>query len=265
MKLSIIIPVYNAEPFLRRCLNSVKDAPEGVEVIAIDDGSTDNSRNILYEYPRLVFWGHDENLGVAKTRNEGIRSACGEYITFLDADDALAPEGIKIILKAITAHPDDDIIQLNHRRCGAEGCKIHPRYWAQNGFRKLNNLPPKWAPVWNKIYRHRLIQDNGIIFPEGQQYDEDRRFNIECLRQTHGIRCDERVALCKYFDNEASLCHTMTREKMLGAIKGLNEELQKNNEPDVAEIIRQSLIMHLNSEKFRRVFGGADMRERGQK
>lgn len=255
MRLSIIIPVYNEELYLRRCLNSIK-IQEGVEVIAIDDASTDRSRDIMMEYPRICPCANDRNRGVAHTRNMGIIAADGDYITFLDADDALTPDGIENMLKAIEANPDADVIQLNHFRCHEAGCKIEGRYSARNGFRPVNDLPPKWAPVWNKLYRMQFLLEHEIRFPEGQQFDEDRIFNIQCLKYTGGIQCDSRVALCKYFDNDMSLCHTVDKEKMSRAIQKLAEMLGEDNSPKVNEVIRQSIIMHLSSKKYTQVFGG---------
>lgn len=254
MRLSIIIPVYNEGPYLRRCLNSIK-LTEGVEVIAVDDKSTDDSLEILKDY-EFKICENDENKGVSYSRNKGMYYASGEYITFLDADDALAPDAVENILKVIEGHPNENVIQLNHRRCHNEGCKVERRYSARQGFHDLKNLPPKWAPVWNKIYKSEFLMYHNIKFPEGQQFDEDRFFNIRCLKYTGGVYFDERVALHKYFDNEASLCHTVDKSKMQIALCGLALLLGRNNPPELDEVIRQSIIMHLNSKKYRLAFGG---------
>lgn len=254
MKLSIIIPVYNEEAYLDRCLSSIGEH-KGVEVILIDDGSTDNSLGVASKY-KILIYENVKNIGVAYTRNYGLLLAVGDYVTFLDADDALAPDGVETLLRVIDAHPDADVIQLNHRRCYEGACKIEGRYSARAGFYGIKNLPPKWAPVWNKIYKREFLDLYNIQFPEGQQFDEDRRFNIECLRYTGGIVFDERVALHKYFDNEASLCHTIDKRKMIGALRGLTEELRTDNTPEINELIRQSLNMHLCSRKYREAFGG---------
>ena len=257
MKLSIIIPVYNEGPFLERCLSSITPHKD-VEVIAIDDGSTDNSSEVMAKCarPGFYYYEQEQNRGVSFTRNKGIYYSTGDYVTFLDADDALAPDGVETLLRVIDSHPDADVIQLNHRRCHNGECKIEGRYSARAGFYGIKNLPPKWAPVWNKIYKREFLKEHGIMFPRGQQFDEDRRFNIECLRYTGGIVFDERAALHKHFDNEASLCHTIDKRKMIGALRGLTEELRTDNTPEINELIRQSLIMHLSSRNYRDAFGG---------
>ena len=89
--ISVIIPVFNAEKYLRRCLDSVlSQTYENLEVILVDDGSTDNSGSICEEYAvidKRVRVFHQVNAGVSSARNQGISLVSGEYLTFLDADD----------------------------------------------------------------------------------------------------------------------------------------------------------------------------------
>lgn len=105
MKLSIVLPIYNTEHYLRRCLQSVfdQDLPaEEYELIAVNDGSTDGCPQILEEfakkYPNLVYLSH-ENIGDALTRNRGIDAAKGKYLTFLDSDDAIENNTFKTIIE----------------------------------------------------------------------------------------------------------------------------------------------------------------------
>ena len=164
-KLSIIIPIYNEERYLDRCFSSLiragqPYAPE-VEVIAIDDGSTDKSADILRDYakgfPDLIIDSyHSTNWGVSMTRNHGITLAKGDYIAFLDSDDAIFSEGISNILKTI-GRKTDNVIQFNHYRCGEQGCKVEARYYCTEHEYTLKDLPPKWAPVWNKIYKRSFM------------------------------------------------------------------------------------------------------------
>ena len=254
MKLSIIVPVYNEAPYLRRCLDTIEPR-EGVEVILIDDGSTDGSWEIMQEYrDRFQVFSLGENCGVSYTRELGVAKSKGEYIAFIDADDALAPEGVLIMLKAIERRPDAEVIQLNHYRCKGEQIRLDPRYYVRQGFYDTANLPQKWAPVWNKLYKREFIRKNGITFPLEQQFDEDRAFNIQCLKHAGGIACVEYAALRKYFDNDKSLCHTVDREKITTALETLVGMLKKEEAPEIIELIRKSLTMHLTSEKFNRAF-----------
>ena len=106
MKLSIVIPVYNAEPFLARCLDSIRIEEKhlkDVEVIIVDDGSTDKSAEIMdAERDRVEFRiFHKENGGCCSARNEGMCQARGEYIANLDADDELVDGAVNLMLNAI--------------------------------------------------------------------------------------------------------------------------------------------------------------------
>ena len=254
MKLSIIVPVYNEALFIRRCLESIKLEPD-IEVIIIDDGSTDGSWDIIQEYCdafKKVRLG--TNCGVSYARTLGIMKAHGEYITFLDADDALTGEGVRNMLKAIDTRPDAAVIQLDHYRCKNGVCSIEARYHARPGDYGIRNLPPKWAPVWNKLYRREFLKENGIFFPIDQQFDEDRVFNIQCLKHSGGIAFVDYSALKKYFDNENSLCHTIDREKIITALRRLVAMLEDEHDPEILELIKKSITMHLNSDKFNRAF-----------
>ena len=255
-KLSIIIPIYNEEPFLKRCLKSIN--VDDVEVIAIDDGSTDKSGEILDELDHLfTVVHHSTNWGVSMTRTHGLALASGEWVTFLDSDDAMHAEGIGNILRGIAQKGGyNNILQFNHYRCHDGACKVESRYYIEPMDYTVSNLPPKWAPVWNKVYKKSFLDENGIRFPSGQQFDEDREFNLQCLH------CEKRIGgitlptICKYFDNEGSICHTMTQDKFVKALDALIERLGTEDNPELCQIIKQSIIGHLESKHFKNLFGG---------
>ena len=90
MKLSIIIPVYNQEELVRKAIESIPRRND-IEIIAIDDSSTDNSYNVIKEYEYVRSFKNDKNIGAGATRNKGIELATGEYVMFLDSDDYLYP------------------------------------------------------------------------------------------------------------------------------------------------------------------------------
>lgn len=261
-KLSIIIPIYNEEPFLKRCLNSLiipEEYIHDVEVIAIDDGSTDKSGEILNaEIDRVGFnvVHHSTNWGVSMTRNHGITLASGEWVTFLDSDDAMHPKGIENILNSLNLANDANVMQFNHYRCKKKGCSVESRYYITMQDFGPENLPPKWAPVWNKVYRKAFLDEHAISFPNGQQYDEDRQFNLQCLHYDKRIKGSALPTICKYFDNEASICHTMTQEKLIKALNALVDRLAAEDDPDLCKVIKRSIIQHLESKNFNNLFGG---------
>lgn len=95
-KVSIIVPVYNVENYLRKCLDSlINQTLKNIEIICINDGSTDNSLSILEEYAskdERIIVINQENAGVSSARNRGLEIATGEYIAFVDADDSVTPD-----------------------------------------------------------------------------------------------------------------------------------------------------------------------------
>ena len=261
-KLSIIIPIYNEENFLSRCLRSINvddNSPhcDEVEVIAIDDASTDKSGEILDEYAHLFkVVHHTTNWGVSMTRNHGITLASGEWVTFLDSDDAMHPKGIENILNGLNLAYNANVMQFNHYRCKEEGCRVESRYYITMQDYGPLNLPPKWATVWNKVYRKAFLDEHAIRFPSGQQFDEDRQFNLQCLHYDKKIKGSALPSICKYFDNEASICHTMTQEKLIKALDALVDRLAVEDDPDVCLVIKRSIIQHLESKRFNELFGG---------
>lgn len=114
MKYSIIIPVYNAEKHLKKCLDSVlKQTYDDYEVVIVNDGSTDNSENIIKDYLKdfenKIKYFYKDNTGVSDTRNFGISKASGEYFTFVDSDDYIEPN----MLENISKYDNYDILSFN--------------------------------------------------------------------------------------------------------------------------------------------------------
>jgi len=110
-QLSVIIPVYNGERYLAETIDSVlAQNHRSIEVIIVDDGSTDGTALIAKNYGSYIRYCKQPNLGTAAARNRGTDLACGEYLAFLDADDLWPEDRIRVQLKAFDAHPDMDIV-----------------------------------------------------------------------------------------------------------------------------------------------------------
>ena len=104
-KFSIIVPVYNTEKYVKRCLDSIKSQTfKDYEVIIINDGSTDNSSDIISKYPYKII--NQENQGLSMTRNNGVKAASGEYLSFLDSDDYIEKNLLKEINNSLSNSPD---------------------------------------------------------------------------------------------------------------------------------------------------------------
>ena len=261
-KLSIIIPVYNEGRFLKRCLDSIRTTSEhlpDLEIIAINDGSTDNSREILDRFEFNILdvkvIHHATNWGVSMTRNHGLSLAKGDFVTFLDADDELTGDGVDHLLTGCLA--DFDILQFNHIRAYEQGFSF-PRYSNEPGRYYLGeNLPQKWVLCWNKIYKRSFLSENRITFPESVSFEEDRIFNIRALRRQSMIYCGKANTVIKHNDNKASLCHSVGREQIFSLTQALMRELKdEDNSPELERLIRKCIANVWNSPKTEKIFGG---------
>lgn len=246
MKLSIIIPVYDEEPYIRRCLDSIELTDE-VEVIVVDDASVDGSYEIELTYKdRFEIIRCDKHVGLSAARNIGIRKAKGEYITFLDSDDLYSPGAVARMLQAIKDHPVE-MIQFNDNR--VRHSNLEKTY-------TLREPPKKWVLVWNKCYKREFLIKNKILFPEGVIFEEDRAFNLKCFHYCDSIYHTGKQTVEKCFDNKSSICHTVDKEKIISSAEAMIELAKWEDKPEVLRIIRSCLEDLWKSKKALEQFGG---------
>jgi hypothetical protein len=156
--LKVIVPAYNAERFIKRCLDSIlnQETKYTFQVAVTDDGSTDATSDILKEYADRITVATQENKGVATARNIALRSIDAKYIMFVDADDTIAPNTIERLLDA--AYSDDaDIVECAHERVSLNG-KTISRHYGTTGY------------ACGKLIRSRLFEH--IQFPEGYWHED---------------------------------------------------------------------------------------------
>ena len=187
VKVSIIVPVYNVEKYLSKCLESlINQTLKDIEVICVNDGSTDNSLCILKEYANKdsrIKIIDKQNEGVSVARNTGIEVATGEYLMFVDSDDYLVENACEKALNTIE-HNNSDICIFGHYDL-VDGNKIISH--KTNDLIKIKDLNVKENLVeysiyiWDKIYRTEFIKSNQIKFPLGLKTAEDVIFCLLCL------------------------------------------------------------------------------------
>lgn len=188
-KVSVIIPVYNVENYLRDCLNSVVNQTlKDIEIICINDGSTDKSREILQEFAdkdsriKII---DQENKGQAAARNLGIKQAKGEFIGFVDSDDSISPDFYEKLYDNAVKY-NANIAVGNIKRCFESGKSEdwikYKNITLTNKLRKKFDLckVPKFHYIWNKIYRRIPFLHSGVTFEEGI-YFEDLEFMHKVL------------------------------------------------------------------------------------
>ena len=184
MKLTIIITVYNKEPYLRRALDALLNQQDAndidYEVLAVNDGSTDRSASILEEFSecnsRLRIL-EQCNQGLSMARNNGVKVALGDYVWFVDADDSIASNAVYLICNAISSHPD--IIPIYAKTEGVEKVRNEVPENVKSGKDIL--LSYKWEAcgVFN-VFRRSFLLDNDLSFYPGI-YHEDVEFTPRVL------------------------------------------------------------------------------------
>lgn len=188
--ISIIVPIYNAEKFIKKCVDSLlNQTKKELEFILINDGSTDKTHDILKTYKdKRIKYFKNKNQGIGKTRNFGIEKATGKYIIFIDSDDYIEPttceelynKAIKekadvVVCDFFKVYDDGSIEDINLPSFKTSKLKDNPNILIDI------NLSP-----WNKIYSTKLIKDNNIRFAEGIKY-EDVPFVSEALDRANRI------------------------------------------------------------------------------
>ena len=206
-KLSIIIPVYNAQDHIRTCLDSIsRQLRKEYEIILIDDGSRDSSLDILKEYerqyPGSVRVIAKENEGVAKTRNLGIREAAGEYLCFIDNDDFVDKNYFENFLTAIEQDKCDIVIG-GYRRVEGDKIRFQVKPVASAWYKFMVAAP------WAKIFRRSFLINNGIEFLD-YGLGEDVYFSLVAYAKTRKIKVVDYIGYNWYF-NQKSVSNTSQR------------------------------------------------------
>ena len=187
--ISIIIPVYNAELYLRDCIDSIlSQSFKHFELLLIDDGSKDNSGAICDEYAlkdSRVMASHYKNQGVSVARNLGLKNAHGEWIMFVDADDYLLPHSIKSLYQAATDNHADFVYGNTIRRDGIKDKHIISNLKDQSWINDYGTLAH--YGLWGCLFKSEIIKTRNVFFVEGQAYGEDMIFKLMYLKYVSNI------------------------------------------------------------------------------
>lgn len=180
-KVSVIVPIYNVEKYLEKCINSLlSQTLEDIQIILVNDGSKDNSGNIAKEYEQnnkdRVIYVEKENGGLSDARNYGLKYATGDFIAFLDSDDYIEKNAYEEMYnKAIEENADyvecDFIWEFPNK------IRVDKQYPYKN---KKEMLSFVRVVAWNKLIKRQLIIDNNLEFPKGLRY-EDVEFTYKLI------------------------------------------------------------------------------------
>ena len=216
MKVSIIIPIYNVSKYLIRCLDSViKQSFQDFECLLIDDCGKDDSVAIAEQYIhnyqgpisfKLIH--HEYNRGLSAARNTGIDAATGDYLFFMDSDDAIVPETIETLLKLFEKYPDIDFAQGNilaeDGNISSYGLKAHiPEY--SNNCEELQKimLSEITTVAWNRLIKRNFVTKHHLYFPEGY-FTEDMYWGYFITKYLKAAAFTQK-GLYIYYINEGSM------------------------------------------------------------
>ena len=259
IKVSVIIPVYNVEEYLKECLDSViNQTLKEIEIICIDDCSTDNSYNILEEYAkkddRITIIKNEENLGVGISRNKGIKLSNGEYIGFVDGDDYIANNYFEALYNTAKKYGSDVSYTLNlYRDINGELVKYINIYdfFPKEEIKKFNiegsnniniinhrygNKDYAFVVIWNKIFKKSFLEKNNLYFLEikARWGDTDFYYRVLCNKPKSSYN---HSVIYYYRENSLSIVNISSVEDNIKALKHLENSIkyyeEKSNITDI--------------------------------
>lgn len=198
-KISVIIPVYNAENYLRETLSDlINQSYQNMEIIVVDDGSADGSMKIIQEYAlkdKRIQSMQLENGGPSKARNSGLSIARGEYIRFIDADDRIPINSMSNMIQVFEKNPDIELVIGNFECDSAKGYftgkelkekgKVNAIEFAEIFIEHVKSF--YFGVPWNKLYKREIIEKYQIRFDENIDWCEDFLFNVKYFSKCNMI------------------------------------------------------------------------------
>lgn len=254
-KITVIVPVYNIEAYLGKCVYSVlNQTHKNLEVILVDDGSTDSSGRICDEFARAdsrVVVIHKENGGLSDARNKGMENASGEFISFVDGDDYIEPRMLERLLELCQAEKAEIAI-ANIRQIYRDFVYELPLSmpWTCSGKEAVrqhfqgNGKYHFYNAVWNKLYAVSCIQ--GLRFPTGKNY-EDICFTVEAYLKSTKVVCAGETFYNYVVERPDSIMNASIKpEQALSAIENCEIRTEKLRMYGDKELLELSLNNYLN-------------------
>lgn len=261
MDVSVIIPVYNTEKYLVACIDSILQQDYvSLEIILVDDGSTDTSADICNRYAKKhdnIIALHIQNSGPATAKNKGLKYAQGNYIAFTDSDDRMEPFMLYKMVSFGNEH-DADIICCNYKQIDEQGQISHQnstyKQYVLNHEEGLIHFFSKdkiYSQCWTKLYKRQMLLDHHIENDSGLLTDEDFIFNIRAFvhAQTTVI-VDE--PLYEYTYRTDSLAHAYFKKDISQYIDNrvlrvqVTQDAVKNESDAIREWSTVHIIMYYN-------------------
>lgn len=230
MKVSVIVPVYNVEEYLERCLETlVNQTLEEIEIIVVNDGSRDCSQQIIDQfenkYPDKIVSLSKKNGGLSDARNFGLPYARGEYIGFIDSDDYVDLNMYELLYRKAT-QTNADIVE----------CNLHHTYKNYEDTEKIVQYSDKeeliafgCSVAWNKIYKREWLLKTGVVFPKGINHED---IDFFCLLVPYANKIEYIDDACVHYVQREGSINNLRSEKLLDIHKifsHLTVEYKKRN------------------------------------
>ena len=229
-KVSVIVPIYNVEKYLEKCINSLlSQTLEDIQIILVNDGSKDNSGNIAKEYEKnnknRIIYVEKENGGLSDARNYGLKYATGDFVAFLDSDDYIEKNAYEEMYnKAIEENADyvecDFIWEFPNK------IRVDKQYPYKN---KKEMLSFVRVVAWNKLIKRQLITDNNLEFPKGLRY-EDVEFTYKLIPFVNKFAYVDKPFI-HYVQREGSIANVQNERtaEIFTVLDNVIEFYKKNN------------------------------------
>ena len=220
-KLSIIIPAYNAEQYIKQCLDSIlqnsKESLSKTEIIVINDGSTDNTLKILesYNQHKNIKIHTTKNQGVSAARNLGISLAKGEWVTFIDADDTVNSNFSKVV--SLVENSRSSFIIFSNYDIETTDKKILTTQTLQSSM--------YLSGPWSKVYNRQFLVKHKILFEKDILMGEDMLFNLEVIQNSYAIE-SYKMGFYNYRQNNSSATRRFN-QKIIESDKKFYKKLEK--------------------------------------
>lgn len=265
-KVSLIIPVYNTEEHLEKCLTSaVLQTYENMEIICVDDGSTDDSGRLVDEFAKQdkrVIGIHQKNKGESNARNTGLRIASGDYIGFMDCDDWIEPDMYEELVNALECENADMAISGFYKEFEGNGKtsvkvknekNVEPKVFGKEMLLRYlyeRDSYRAFAYIWDKLYKREVLYQDGkkpVFFDETIKLGGDVLFLAQCaLRTNRAVYLD--MSFYHYLQREDSGCYMPDLERRMDNIRAykiVKKEFEENQvDPFILDLIKRIMVYH---------------------
>ncbi|WP_157151027.1 glycosyltransferase family 2 protein [Brachyspira sp. SAP_772] len=267
IKVSVVVPIYNVENYLEKCLDTIiNQTLKEIEIICIDDCGKDNSVNILREYAkkdnRIKIISHKENKGLGIARNTGIKEAKGEYISFIDSDDFISKDFLYNLYNTAKKYDSDIVNTLNIKFYENKKSRKFLYTFKQREFEStwnlndIENFYSKQAVtpyVWNKLYKTSFLLENNLYFMDIKLGIEDADFTIRLMAHKPKISFNN-ASIYYYRQRKDSLSSKYTFQQassssMFNAIIHMNNALKyyEENYPELLDEIYLKILIPITN------------------